>query len=172
MMNNLLKEKRKVRKYIIIITHLFLAGVFLYGWLKTVSLASKKIREKEKAVEKNKQYYNLYNHWIEMKNKGQALDDFFVRNNYKSIAIYGMGDVGMQLAREMEYSKNVDVKYVIDKNIYADKVIFEKKELNMSLPKVDAIVVTPIFAYEKIANEIKNFVDYPVISIEEVVYSM
>ena len=40
------------------------------------------------------------------------------------------------------------------------------------LPKVDAIVVTPYSAMESIKAMLKNKVDCPIISLEEVVWSV
>lgn len=157
------------RNKVIYLVIIILAGV---GWLKTIKIASQKIKKLEKQVEKNKQYYNLYDHWIEAKNNGAVLDNYFKKNEYYNIAIYGLGDVGMQFAREMNSSSNVTVKYVMDKNICADKAIFPRLEINDDLPVVDAIIVTPIFAFDSIKKELENYVSCPIICIEDVIYDL
>lgn len=152
--------------------YVFLVLGLALGLIKTIQIASKKVNKCKKQGEKNKQYYNLYDHWIELKNNNIAISGYFEQKGYKTIAIYGMGDVGVQFARELELLPNITVKYVIDKNIYSDKVIFPKVDLGKDLPDVDVIVVTPIFAYKSIKRELEEYVHCPIISIEDVIYDL
>lgn len=154
----------------------FLMSVSIVGLIiamvKLVNESASKIESKEKTINKFKQYYNLYGYWIELKNKNIHLETYFKERGFKSIAIYGMGDVGMQFAMELENS-SIQVKYVLDENVYSDRVIFDVKNIeDANLPEVDAVVVTPVFAYDKIQQQIKSKFHCPIISIEDVVYSL
>ena len=40
---------------------------------------------------KNRSQFILMKQWIDIKQENKKLKDFFVKNNYQHIAIYGMG---------------------------------------------------------------------------------
>lgn len=94
---------------------------------------------------------------------------YFKRKDYKKIAIYGMHYMGMSLLNELKNS-GIEVAYGIDRNadhIFADcKVITPDEEFE----DVDAIVVTPVFYFESIEEELSQKVSYPIVSLEEVLY--
>ena len=82
-------------------------------------------------------------------------------------------------------SENFDTEYndyhIIFKNLsperfnkiknktYIDKIYIQKSE-DDKLEKVDAIVVTPIFAFDKIQENIEKVFDGDIVSIEDVIY--
>ena len=55
------------------------------------------------------------------------------------------------------------VKNNFEENIYS---------LNDKLPKVDAVVITPFYAFDSIRNDLKNKMDAKIVSIEEVIWSL
>lgn len=117
------------------------------------------------------EFYNVLNEWLMLKQEGKSLVDYFERNQYKTIAIYGMKELGERLLDELKKS-DVKVVYAIDKNadaIYADIDIVTPDN---DLPKVDVIVVTAIHYFNEIEELLAEKVDYPIISIEDVVYEI
>ena len=42
-------------------------------------------------------YYFLFNQWLIVRQSGKTLAEFFEKNNYKTIAIYGMKEFGERL---------------------------------------------------------------------------
>lgn len=137
-------------------------------------LKSKEIDKKERKIDKFKNYYNLLNQWLLIKQEGKSLGEYFKQNNYKSIAIYGMGELGNRLYDEL---KDTDVKVVcgIDKNInnvYCDVSAYSVEEAVNLTKTVDAIVVTAIFAFDEIEGEISSKFDCSIVSLEDVVYSI
>lgn len=144
----------------------FLAGSLGQGYLK-----NKQISERNKKVDKFKNYYNLLNQWLILKQSGKSLADYFENNNIKKIAIYGMGELGNRLLDELKDSE-IEVKYGIDKQAdytYAD---IDMVSLDDDLEEVDAIVVTAIFAFEEISDELGGITSYPVLSLEDVIYEL
>lgn len=141
------------------------------------TLAAYLFHEKEKKKELQKisesekkmiQYYRFLNRWLVLKQKGNSIIDFFLENNYKSIAIYGYAEFGQRLHDELRESE-IEVKYIIDKNIdqvWADIDIYG---LDETFPSVDVIVVTAFFSYEEIEDELLDRVTCPIVSIEDVV---
>lgn len=122
-------------------------------------------------VFKFKSYYNMLNQWLKLKAEGKSLDQYFTEKGYRSIAIYGMGEMGERLIEELKNSK-VEVKYGIDKNadcIYNDLPVYE---LSDELEAVDAVVVTAIFAFEEISENLESELSFPIISLEDVVFEI
>lgn len=132
---------------------------------------NKKLAAKSKKVDKFKGYYNLLNQWLVLKNEGKKLDKYFVDAEYKTIAIYGMGELGNRLYEELRNS-GVEVKYAIDKNAestYSELDVFSLEE---DLEEVDAVVVTATFDFDKIEEELANVLSYPIISLEDVIFEL
>lgn len=118
-------------------------------------------------ADKNRILFMLLNQWLRIKQEGKNLSDFFVANKYKSIAIYGMSYVGARLVAELK-NTDVVVKYGIDKNaggIYSDIDVITLED---ELPDVDVIVVTSITYFNEVKEELKKKINYPIISLQEV----
>lgn len=137
----------------------------------SVKTSQDAIAEKDQKINKFKNYYNMLNEWLYLKQNGTSLDTYFKKNDYNSIAIYGMGEMGNRLYDELKQS-NIEVKYVIDKNatsVYSELEVLDPEE---EFPEVDAIVVTATFAFDEIENSIENKVNCPIVSLEDVVYEV
>lgn len=116
-------------------------------------------------------FYHLLVQWLTIKQEGKSLVSFFAENGYKTIAIYGMKELGERLYEELSDSE-VEVKYIIDKNadsMYADVDIIRPDE---PLEEVDAIVVTAVYYFEEIEEMLGEKVDYPVLSLSDIVFEV
>jgi len=124
----------------------------------------------KKRVDKFKAYFDVTNAWIRLKNEGNAIAEYFERNGWKHIAIYGIGELGNRLLEELKDS-NIEVAYAIDQkaDIYSDIKVLEVSD---NLPAVDVIVVTPIFAYEEVEETLMEVTDCPIVSIEDVIFGI
>ena len=92
--------------------------------------------------------------------------------NYKKIAIYGMGEFANRLMEELKNS-DVEVVYGIDKDVCnSTSRVRNVYSLNDDLPQVDAIVVTPFYDMKSIKCDLKKKVDCPIVSLEEVIWSI
>ena len=119
---------------------------------------------------KNKmlKYYVTLNNWIGKKQKNINLSSYFEKMGYKSVAIYGMKEVGERLYEELKDTKT-EVKYAVDQNaesIYADIDVYSPDD---DLPEVDVIVVTATYYYNSILNNIKEKISCPIISLDDVI---
>jgi len=135
-------------------------------------LGNKKVKQKAEKVDKFKNYYNMLNQWLILKQEGKSLTEYFKANDMKSIAIYGMGEMGNRLYDELK-NTDIEVKYAVDKN--ADST-YSELEVNdpedETFDTVDAIIVTAIFAFDEIEEELEEKVNFPIISLEDVVYEV
>ncbi len=130
---------------------------------------SSKESKKEEKIDKFKGYYQLLNQWLILKQEGKLLDQYFVDNEYRTVAIYGMGEMGNRFYNELKNSDKVQVKYAIDqntRNVYSE---LEVLALEDELPKVDVIVVTATFAFYEIEKKLSKKVTCPVVSLEDIV---
>ncbi|GFI01447.1 hypothetical protein IMSAGC005_00269 [Lachnospiraceae bacterium] len=120
---------------------------------------------------KHLEMFLMMNQWVRVKQKGGNLASFFAENNYKRIAIYGMGYAGETLIEELK-GTDIEVAYGIDQkadSIFADiKVVLPDN----SLDDVDAIVVTAITFFDEIEERLSKKVDCPILSLEDILYEM
>lgn len=131
----------------------------------------KDIESKRQLSEKHLRMFKMMNRWVQMKQENRSVADYFYRNGYKKIVVYGMHYVGKTLIEEL---KNTDIEIVcgIDQNAY---VISEKIPLinkTEKIPDADVIVVTAIAEFDKIEDELKQLVRCPIISLEDILYAV
>lgn len=130
------------------------------------------IGERDKRIDKFKSYYNMLNQWLCIKQENRNLTEYFKENNYKRIAVYGLGEMGSRLIDELKNSE-IEVAYGIDKNIdnvFCDITAYSVDDMEDILDKVDAVIVTAIFAYDEIEEQLNDILDCDIISLEDVVY--
>lgn len=93
--------------------------------------------------------------WLEIRQKGHSLGEYFKQYNIHEIAIYGIGPLGVRLYDELEGTE-ITVKYLIDKNHYNIDQMFEFVPADGEPIDVDAIVVTVLSEQEQIINRLKS----------------
>lgn len=123
-------------------------------------------------VERFQDHYYLLNHWLEIKNEGKSTASYFLDMGYEHIAIYGMAELGNRLMEDLEGS-SIQIDYGIDRDISCsiariDEVYYPDDEL----PDTDVIIVTPYSMFDEIKELLEQKVKCPIISLEEVVWSV
>lgn len=117
--------------------------------------------------------YQLLNHWLEIKNEGKSLAGYFLDMGYRRIAVYGMAELANRLTEDLAGS-GIEIVYGIDRDagcsISRIAEVYSPQE--SVLPEADVVVVTPYYALEAIKKDLSGKVDCPVVSIEEVVWSV
>lgn len=132
------------------------------------------IGEKNKAKEMSDKHLALFlmmNQWVKVKQEGKKLEEYFIKNEYWKIAIYGMSYAGETLVDELRGTE-VKVVYGIDKNadtIYSDIDILSMED---DLAKVDAVVVTAITFFDEIEENLSEKLDCPILSLEHILYEI
>ena len=112
---------------------------------------------------------NLVNQWLIIKMKGISLSGFLLKNNIKSIAIYGMGIYGRHLVRELLHDQ-IEICYGIDQKKMQPYMGVNVVQPVPELPKVDLIVNSVIYVHEEIRHELNQICKWPVISLEDLVF--
>ena len=124
----------------------------------------KQLNKQSELSQKHLALYMLMNQWVQVKQDGKSLDSYFEKYEYKKIAVYGMNFVGQTLCKELEGS-HIQISYAIDKNaenIYAD---FDVVTLEDNLEDVDAVIVTPIYYFDEIEEQLASKMSCPIISM-------
>ncbi len=144
----------------------FAAGAFFVSKTKNSIL-----KKKDEKINKFRSYYDTLNHWMELRHNEITLEQYFIKNNYKTIAIYGMGEMGNRLCSELKDS-SVEIKYAIDKNAESTYSDLKIVAIEDDLEEVDAVVVSATFAFGEVEPLISEKLDCAVISLEEVVFDL
>ncbi len=117
-------------------------------------------------------HFQLLNHWLEVKGEGKSTADYFQEMGWRHIAVYGMAELGLRLCEDLEGSE-IFVDYGIDRDISCSMArISEVYSPEDDLPETDVIVVTPYAAFEEIKKVLEKKAACPIISLEEVVWSV
>lgn len=141
------------------------------GGIAARSVSSKKIKELLDGHAKVHELYMAFDQWLRIRQEGKTLVEYFERNEYKTVAIYGMKELGERLFDELEGS-GIEVRYIIDKNadaIYADVDVITPED---DLEPVDVIVVTALYYFDEIEEMLSDKVDYPIVSLEDILYEV
>lgn len=141
------------------------------GGVAAKTISTKKISEMEVLGDKVHQLYMAFDQWLRIRQEGKTLVEYFERNGYKTVAIYGMKELGERLYDELEGS-GIEVLYAIDKNadtIYADVDVVTPED---ELKPVDVIVVTALYYFDEISELLDEKADYPVVSLEDILYEI
>lgn len=141
------------------------------GMAGSLKCFEKKIIKSEKESYKFRVYYELTRKWVETYQLGKSLEELLLEKKYENIAIYGMGDVGYLLFRELESSR-IKVKYGIDKTTIGRGINLQIVAPSSDMEKVDAIIVTAVFAFDEIREMLESMVSYPVVSLDDLIYEL
>lgn len=135
-------------------------------------LAFPNMRIQNKAVdEKFLLQIDLLDKWLKKKIEGQSLRDYFVKRNYKTIAIYGMAVLGKRLVDELE-NTDIKVKYFMDNNKGAYYKELERKDASYRIEDVDVVVITPVHCFDEICRELNISKRVSTISMQDIIYDI
>lgn len=138
----------------------------------TVEALNARKREKlQDMSDKHLALFLMMNQWVNVKQEGKNLAQYFFENNFKKIAIYGMSYAGETLVNELK-STEIEVLYGIDRD--AEKTCSEIKVFSIddSLEAVDAVVVTPIMFFDEISDSLSQKMNCPIICLEDILYEV
>lgn len=130
-----------------------------------------KTKKIQSMSDKHLALFLMMNQWVKVKQEGKKLSDYFEKNGYKKIAIYGMSYAGETLLEELEGS-GIEVSYGIDQK--ADALFLDVDVVSMedTLEEVDAVVVTAITFFDEIEERLSEKLNCPVISLEDILYEV
>lgn len=140
------------------------------------TLGYQKVKQHEqdfKVIKKNEAILKMFNQWLIVKQEGKSIAAYLKENNFEKIAIYGMSYAGERLLDDLK-GTNIEVVYAVDQ--YADRMFAEvdmitKEEIGHQ-QEVDAVIVTAIYFFDDIEEELSEMVDCPIVSLEDIIYEI
>lgn len=109
--------------------------------------------------------------WLYINEEGKKLADYLRDSNCKEVAIYGCGILGKHLLVELEKTE-VNVKYIIDKKKRGKLGAIDIISIQEPFEKVDAIIVTPTWDFNRIEEELASKFEGRILSLAEILYEM
>lgn len=133
-----------------------------------LNLQQKCINKWKEQASKNRSLFLLMDQWVRTKQEGKKLESYFIKNNFKKIAVYGMGNVGKRLIKELRDSE-INIAYGIDRN--AENIYSEINlvTINDELENVDAVVITLISDFEDVYDKLSKKLKCSIIAIEDII---
>lgn len=116
--------------------------------------------------------HRMLTSWLRLSQDKSRLEKYLISINAKHISIYACGIFGKLLADSLSHTE-ITVDYFVDmkkEGLKQGEVIpiFSPDDV---LPKCDLMVVSFMREFNEIYNDMKSRVDYPIISIFELVYA-
>lgn len=139
--------------------------------IHTIFKADKEIDASALESKKFSYMFKVMNQWMQALHEGKSMERYLMDNGYENIAIYGMFYIGERLFEELSASK-LTVVYAIDKNREVSNFNIKIFKPTDELPPVDLVVVTTALYFYDIKRQIKEKLECPIISIEELVERM
>lgn len=151
--------------------NVIMLGNILLGIVIGIFLPKKKKKEQNISYEtqdKFRNYFSVLDKWMQLKEKKIRLDQVFLKEGYKRIAIYGVAHLGNHLIAELENS-NVEIVYGIDRRaetLYSSIPLYG---VDGEWEVVDAVIVTVTYDFENVKESIKDKINCPIISLEKII---
>lgn len=158
-----------MKKGIVAVLSAILGGAFASA--SVYKVMNKEIKKEKMIDGKNEAIIKTYSRWISLKQEGKSIAEYLKENGYRKVAVYGMHYLGENLYHELKDS-DIEVTYAIDKNaanITCDIPIYTPDE---ALEEVDAVIVTAFYFYAEIEDELGNYLDCPILSLEDLLFEM
>ena len=122
-------------------------------------------------VDKFEHYLNILDFWMNLRENGVKLENWFIENDYRNIGLYGYGVLGKHLLRELEES-SIIVSYLVDRQKNSLRAALPMYLPEDSLPEADLIVVSATFYYDDIYRQLKNNGVKNIVSLEYIMREM
>lgn len=113
------------------------------------------IPEQKVGEDKYRSYFRILDRWLSVEEQGGSIVKFFLENQLNNIAIYGWGKMGKHLFWKLAKT-SVNVSYIIDQHITQESDHISVKKMEDNLPRVDAVIVTATFDFQKIKYQLKK----------------
>ena len=130
------------------------------------------IEKKDARIDKFVKYFGLLDRWLWLKLQNKNIKTYFEKENYHSIAIYGIGEIGNRLFEELTRTSDIEIKYAIDNVSGKGHSVLKVYGPDDELPQVDVIVVTVDYIFEQIKEKLAEKNDCPIISIDNVIFNV
>lgn len=117
-------------------------------------------------------FYEVLLQWVENRIAGNGFYDFLKKAGIKTVAIYGIKELGELLYKELKDS-DIEVKYIIDMRKNEIVSTIPVYSVNDELPTVDAVIVTAITYYDEIRERLLDRIpNSKIYNLEEMIFEI
>lgn len=126
------------------------------------------ILSKKKEVDKFFEYFHIMDKWLKAyeKENFETIRKYFIENSIYTVAIYGYGVMGRHLHNILKQI-NIEVKYVIDKNLKKENSHLSVVRPEEELVYVDMIIVSLVSEFSDIKRVLQLKYKGKIISLSE-----
>lgn len=117
-----------------------------------------------KKAERYRGYWKIFDTWMSLLENCGTVADYLQKMGYKNVAVYGYGMLGKHLVHQLK-TLGVCVDYVIESNIGKETDGIPMYSLDGNLPEVDAVIVTVMYDYDKIYEDLKDKIKAEILPI-------
>ncbi|WP_022773691.1 hypothetical protein [Butyrivibrio sp. AE2015] len=117
------------------------------------------------------EFYQLLLQWVRNYRDGKHIKSYFEKNDFKSVAIYGMKELGISFLEQCEREK-INVKYCIDRDADSIHLDVDVYKPDTYFGDVDVIVVTAIHNFCEIECSLKKKTSANIVSLEDVIWEL
>lgn len=107
--------------------------------------------------------------WIYSTQLGHPLKEYFIKNGVKNIAIYGDGDIGLLLCKELINTSDINVCCFIDRQARENPFGIRNVQHYEASLGVDLVVVTPLADFNEIKQKLTKEGAKKVVSLADVI---
>ncbi|SMP52533.1 hypothetical protein [Anoxynatronum buryatiense] len=127
-----------------------------------------------------KSYYHLLLNWQAIQAEGRSVGEFLLKNGMSNIAIYGAGMIGGLLEKELNNCE-VNIKVYIDQKCklvdsgteVIDLASVANKIDNGQISDVDAIIITPVYHFRRIKQELLlSGISQPIVALDYLIWQI
>lgn len=168
-----MKKNKRKKLIIIAIFECFAIIILTILYRLNQKKHKRKIEEKDAITKKDNLIKESLTQWVRIEHERKSISALLNQMGYKKVAIYGYGFLGKALERVLQGDNNVVLSCVIDKNAHFTEHgnrILQPKD---GLPELDVIIVTSLFYYEEINEELKSFgIQADIISLDALLFQL
>lgn len=124
--------------------------------------------------EKSLAKFHLCMNWIRIHHQGKGINNLFQDSVYKTVAVYGMGDIGMIAYEEIRKCGSIETVYGIDQGtplVPKDMKCFRLHEVEKGM-KPDAVIITVLAGEEKIEEDLQKHFSCDIYRIADILKGM
>lgn len=107
--------------------------------------------------------------WIYSSQLGHPIKNYFIKNGFKNVAIYGDGDMGLLLCNELINTSDVNVCCFIDRQQRENPFGIRNEQHYEASLGADLVVVTPLVDFNKIRERLVKEGAAKVVSLADVI---
>ena len=132
---------------------------------------NRELRKAKNLSDKHLMLFLLMNEWVKVKQRNKSVEGSLTESGYKKVGIYGMSYAGQRLYDELA-DTSVEIACCMDQKSGGTYRGHEIVSADQCPDGVDAVIVTPVFYYDEIRQQLERSINARIISLEEVIYGL